>query len=110
MSGGIEEAYNLSEIRNRVSHTDKSDQVDAKTFWSILINARKKRSVIGCNIELPKRSSVAEIKLSNGLVQGHAYVLTKVAEIEINGVDCRLLRVYNPWGDLEWNGQFLGSN
>jgi hypothetical protein len=49
-----------------------------------------------------------ELKLSNGLVQGHAYIVTKMAELTLsNGRECRLIRLYNPWGnDVEWNGEW----
>lgn len=57
MSGGIEEIYNLINIRkslysNRFFPSHDVQSVDHKTFWSILIEARKKFSVIGCNIEV----------------------------------------------------------
>ena len=40
----------------------------------------------------------------NGLVSGHAYIVTKVAEF-ITGE--KLIRVYNPWGNsFEWNGKW----
>lgn len=48
-----------------------------------------------------------EVRLSNGLVQGHAYIITKVAEIEKRDKIFRLIRLYNPWGnDVEWNGDW----
>ncbi len=40
-------------------------------------------------------------------MKGHAYIVTKAAEIELNGKDIRLLKVYNPWGNsVEWNGEW----
>ena len=105
MSGGIEESYNLANIRKSLTGvrvSSPSDVIDFRSFWDILITARKKFSVIGCNIEL-SNTSVKEAKLSNGLVQGHAYIVTKVAELDINNKDYRLIRLYNPWGnDVEW--------
>ena len=45
--------------------------------------------------------------MSNGLVQGHAYIVTKAAEVVLNGRTHRLMRLYNPWGnDVEWNGEW----
>ena len=67
MSGGIEETYNLKNLRrsltmNRsyISTQNSSIQAsneqevitDHTAFWEILINARKKQSVIGSNIEV----------------------------------------------------------
>ena len=58
---------------------------------------------------IPQNTSmpITEVKLSNGLVQGHAYIMTKVAQLEIRDRDIRLVRLYNPWGnDVEWNGDW----
>lgn len=57
MSGGIEEIYNLINIRkslysNKFIPSHDTQSLDHKTFWNILIEARKKFSVIGCNIEV----------------------------------------------------------
>ncbi len=44
-------------------------------------------------------------KFENGLVDGHAYSITKVVQFESNGTVHQLLRVRNPWGNsLEWTG------
>ena len=57
MSGGIEESYNLTSIRKSLLNTrtpKATDEptLDFRSFWDILITARKKYSVIGCNIEV----------------------------------------------------------
>ena len=57
MSGGIEENYNLTSLRrslNNITIPKQSDlpSLDHKSFWEILTTARKKHSVIGCNIEV----------------------------------------------------------
>ena len=49
-----------------------------------------------------------EVRMTNGLVQGHAYIVTKAAELEINRKTYRLLRLYNPWvGQILHNKLFL---
>ncbi len=56
MSGGIEESFNLAEIRRPASGVASKDSTkappDLNTFWNILTTARSKCSVIGCNIEV----------------------------------------------------------
>ena len=111
MSGGIDEEFDLKKIRNTMysssssSHhaTGKSNIVDYNAFWDILVTARKKQSVIGSNIN----SGRIEGQLANGLVTGHAYIITKMAEVSVYGTDHKILRVYNPWGnEVEWNGEW----
>ena len=53
MSGGIEEIFDLRDIKRslRGSPVDK-DKLDHNSFWEVLLNARKKQSVIGSNIEV----------------------------------------------------------
>jgi hypothetical protein len=55
MSGGIEETYNLVNMRYSRASAPK---LDHDSFWNILITARKKSSVIGCNIELKEYSYI----------------------------------------------------
>jgi hypothetical protein len=72
MSGGIEEVFKLNEIRktlydrrNPFNHGINENEMNHVKLWEILLNARKKQSVIGSNIELLESDSVNEVKLSN---------------------------------------------
>ncbi len=58
MSGGIEEVFNLKEIRRTLNGS--RNEIDHRQFWNVLVNARKKQSVIGSNIDLllPKSSAI----------------------------------------------------
>ena len=38
----------------------------------------------------------------NGIVSGHAYSLLEI--YNINGL--KLLKIRNPWGNFEWNGEY----
>ena len=46
--------------------------------------------------------------MSNGLVKGHAYSITKIASVySVRGNrEIRLIRLRNPWGTTEWNGKW----
>jgi hypothetical protein len=75
MSGGIDEAYDLKQIRNvnyysPVSLSNGKKNLDSNSFWEILLNARKKQSVIGANINLLATDFTNDVQLSNGLVRG----------------------------------------
>uniref|UniRef100_A0A8B9BVL3 Calpain-3 n=1 Tax=Anser brachyrhynchus TaxID=132585 RepID=A0A8B9BVL3_9AVES len=45
-----------------------------------------------------------ETRMSCGLVKGHAYSVTAVEETIFKGEKIRLVRLRNPWGQVEWNG------
>ncbi|XP_052549373.1 calpain-3 isoform X4 [Tympanuchus pallidicinctus] len=45
-----------------------------------------------------------ETRMSCGLVKGHAYSVTAVEETTFKGEKIRLIRLRNPWGQVEWNG------
>lgn len=70
------------------------------------MQARNKNSVICCNIEPePNR---AEVELPNGLVKGHAYIVSTLATLPMYGNhELRLLKCINPWGtEFEWSGDW----
>ena len=47
-----------------------------------------------------------EAKLSSGLVKGHAYSVTSAKEVQVKGKSVHLVRIRNPWGQKEWNGDW----
>jgi hypothetical protein len=41
-----------------------------------------------------------------GLVPGHAYTCIGAKAVNYNGKNIRLLRIRNPWGEMEWKGDY----
>ena len=99
MSGGISENFVL--INDNYITNEQGSKIHIDQFWKLLINARQKHAVISCNIDLPSRpTSSREIRLNNGLLQGHAYAVTLAAEIIIDDNKYRIIKLYNPWGKI----------
>ena len=57
------------------------------------------------NYRVEARDQV-EAKLSSGLVKGHAYSITNAVRVKVQGKEVKLLRIRNPWGEKEWNGDW----
>ncbi|XP_060943210.1 calpain-2 catalytic subunit-like [Limanda limanda] len=88
-TGGIAEIYSL-------------DKAPANLF-QIIRRALKLGSLLGCSIDI---SSVYETEAvtSLKLVKGHAYSLTGAEEVRCRGIVVQLVRIRNPWGQVEWTG------
>lgn len=57
------------------------------------------------------RTAGEETKGEDGLVYGHAYTVIECREVAGGpGGTVRLMRVRNPWGSFEWNGDWSDSS
>ncbi|CAJ1052840.1 calpain-9 [Xyrichtys novacula] len=72
-------------------------------LFGIMKKALDRGSMMGCSIDISS-SAESEAKTSTGLVKGHAYSITGVEEVNYRGRKVKLVRVRNPWGQVEWNG------
>jgi len=99
MTGGIEEAF---ELNSTATAGSKEFQEQIKT---VLRQAYYRQSMIGCSITADPK--ITEARLDNGLVKGHAYSITRVANVMTNTGEVMLIRCLNPWGNsTEWNGKY----
>ncbi|MGH0175564.1 UNVERIFIED_CONTAM: hypothetical protein FKN15_070239 [Acipenser sinensis] len=88
-TGGVTEFFEMKEA--------------PKEFFKIMKKALEKSALMGCSIDslVPVRF---ETRTSTGLVKGHAYSVTGVEDIQHKETRVRLVRLRNPWGQVEWNG------
>uniref|UniRef100_A0A673ABF6 Calpain 8 n=1 Tax=Sphaeramia orbicularis TaxID=375764 RepID=A0A673ABF6_9TELE len=91
-TGGIAESYDLKEA--------------PPTVFNIMKKALKLGSLLGCSIDITS-SYETEAITSQKLVKGHAYSITAAAQVR-SVVD--LLRIRNPWGQVEWTGAWSDSS
>ncbi|KAM5238844.1 calpain-8 [Ctenodactylus gundi] len=88
-TGGISEFFDLKKPPANLYH--------------IVRKALRAGSLLGCSIDV---SSVAETEAitRQKLVKSHAYSVTGVEEVDFRGRPERLIRLRNPWGEVEWSG------
>ncbi|XP_039770738.1 calpain-8 isoform X4 [Ornithorhynchus anatinus] len=88
-TGGISEFYELKKAPSNL--------------YQIIQKALRSGSLLGCSIDV---SSAAETEAvtSLKLVKGHAYSVTGAEEVRHHGRPEKLIRLRNPWGEVEWTG------
>ncbi|XP_053463621.1 calpain-8 isoform X2 [Nycticebus coucang] len=88
-TGGISEFYDLKK--------------PPSCLYQIIRKALRAGSLLGCSIDV---SSAAEVEAitSQKLVKSHAYSVTGVQEVDFRGRPEKLIRLRNPWGEVEWSG------
>ncbi|XP_068183431.1 calpain-2 catalytic subunit-like [Antennarius striatus] len=88
-TGGISEAYTL----------DKAPP----NLFQIVKKALSLGSLMGCSIDITN-SHETEAVTALKLVKGHAYSVTGAEEVIFRGRPLQLIRIRNPWGQVEWTG------
>uniref|UniRef100_A0A6Q2X4J2 Calpain-3 n=1 Tax=Esox lucius TaxID=8010 RepID=A0A6Q2X4J2_ESOLU len=91
-TGGVTEFYEMKEA--------------PKELYKIMTKALERGSMMGCSIDslVPARF---ETRTTTGLVKGHAYSVTGSQHKESK---VRLVRLRNPWGQVEWNGPWSDNS
>ncbi|KAA0712343.1 Calpain-2 catalytic subunit [Triplophysa tibetana] len=87
-TGGIAENYTLSKAPPHLS--------------KIIQKALGLGSLLGCGINASEHETEAVTSLK--LVKGHAYSVTGAEEVQYFGRPVQLVRMRNPWGQVEWTG------
>uniref|UniRef100_A0A8B9KY99 Calpain-2 catalytic subunit-like n=1 Tax=Astyanax mexicanus TaxID=7994 RepID=A0A8B9KY99_ASTMX len=88
-TGGIAESYELRKA--------------PPTLFNIIKKALSRGSMLGCSIDIAN-SYESEAMTRQKLVKGHAYSLTAAVEVHVSGRPVQLVRLRNPWGQVEWTG------
>ncbi|XP_006898100.1 PREDICTED: calpain-2 catalytic subunit [Elephantulus edwardii] len=90
-TGGIAEWYELRKA--------------PPNLFTIIQKALQKGSLLGCSIDITSAADSEAITFQK-LVKGHAYSVTGAEEVESNGSLQKLIRIRNPWGEVEWTGKW----
>ncbi|XP_013855166.1 calpain-1 catalytic subunit [Austrofundulus limnaeus] len=90
-TGGVTEMYDLAKA--------PSD------LFSIISRAVERGSLLGCSIDITSSRDMEAVTFKK-LVKGHAYSVTGVDKVDYRGTPTKLVRIRNPWGEVEWTGSW----
>uniref|UniRef100_A0A8C2HT43 calpain-2 n=1 Tax=Cyprinus carpio TaxID=7962 RepID=A0A8C2HT43_CYPCA len=93
-TGGIAESYELSK--------------PPSNMFQIIQKALEAGALLGCSIDITSAAD-SEAVTRQKLVKGHAYSLTGATEVNYRGRKEKLVRMRNPWGQVEWTGAWSDS-
>jgi len=91
MTGGIGGKMHLHDKEAR-------KEINDGTLWAKLLGLARDGHLLGCGSGAGKDTDISDL----GIVQGHAYSILRVEEVEGN----RLVQLRNPWGSTEWKGKW----
>ncbi|NP_001231009.1 calpain-8 [Danio rerio] len=94
-TGGITENYELSKA--------------PPNLFKLVQKALALGSLLGCSIDITN-SYETEAVTSLKLVKGHAYSVTAAEEVHFRGSLVQLVRIRNPWGEVEWTGAWSDNS
>ncbi|KAB5579087.1 hypothetical protein PHYPO_G00190690 [Pangasianodon hypophthalmus] len=88
-TGGVTEMYELNK--------------PPADLFNIIRRAVERGSLLGCSIDITSTHDMEAVTFKK-LVKGHAYSVTAVEEVVYRGTPTKLVRIRNPWGEVEWTG------
>ena len=74
---------------------------DAEEFFAMLESADHRNFIM-----MAASHGEGENRNAEGIISGHAYSLISIHKVQSRGQEVRLLRLRNPWGSGEWEGDW----
>ncbi|KAK5858621.1 hypothetical protein PBY51_002748 [Eleginops maclovinus] len=94
-TGGVTEMFELSKA--------------PRDLYGIISRAIERGSLLGCSIDITSSMDKEAVTFKK-LVKGHAYSVTGVDEVVYRGNMTKLVRIRNPWGEVEWTGAWSDNS
>ena len=87
-------------------HDDyKNDQRQLNKLFELMDDADDKNySIMSCS------PGQGEADLGTGIAAGHAYSVVEIWKVDTNRGMERLLKIRNPWGRVEWKGDWSDNS
>ncbi|KAG5277918.1 hypothetical protein AALO_G00092840 [Alosa alosa] len=94
-TGGVSEMYELKKA--------------PRDLHRIISKALERGSLLGCSIDITSAFDMEAVTFKK-LVKGHAYSVTGLKQVDYRGRMERLIRIRNPWGQVEWTGAWSDNS
>ncbi|XP_041640858.1 calpain-1 catalytic subunit-like [Cheilinus undulatus] len=94
-TGGVAEMYELKKA--------------PRDLYRIIGKALERGSLLGCSIDITSAFDMEAVTFKK-LVKGHAYSVTGLRQVDYRGRRERLIRIRNPWGQVEWTGAWSDNS
>ncbi|XP_056657346.1 calpain-1 catalytic subunit [Monodelphis domestica] len=94
-TGGVTEWFNLRK--------------PPQDLYQIILKALERGSLLGCSIDITSAFDMEAVTFKK-LVKGHAYSVTGAKQVQCRGYSVNLIRIRNPWGEVEWTGAWSDSS
>ncbi|CAM5154818.1 unnamed protein product [Natator depressus] len=78
-------------------------------LYQIILKALERGSLLGCSIDITSAFDMEAVTFKK-LVKGHAYSVTGAKQINFRGQNVNLIRMRNPWGEVEWTGAWSDNS
>uniref|UniRef100_A0A669QKB7 Calpain-1 catalytic subunit n=1 Tax=Phasianus colchicus TaxID=9054 RepID=A0A669QKB7_PHACC len=78
-------------------------------LYQIILKALERGSLLGCSIDITSAFDMEAVTFKK-LVKGHAYSVTGAKQISYRGQSLGLIRMRNPWGEVEWTGAWSDNS
>ncbi|XP_041093958.1 calpain-1 catalytic subunit-like [Polyodon spathula] len=84
--------------------------VSPPDLYSIINKALERGSLLGCSIDITSNLDMGRDFQEAG--EGHAYSVTSLESsgVSYRGMPTKLVRIRNPWGEVEWTGAWSDSS
>ena len=99
LTGGAAEFVDMEDDEGRAAVQDGS-------LWKKLLKYRIAGYLMGAGSPAGKDTDISNL----GIVQGHAYSILDVAEVDDRNGSHELVCLRNPWGQTEWKGAWADTD
>ena len=106
ISGHITEAFHF--LTGSPTTSLDNNKIDKEKLWEIIKQSHLKNYIVVASAN--KSTLSQEDYVSIGLISEHSYTILSSIELTETNTKILLIKIRNPWGHLEWKGDWSDSS